>query len=140
MKLLGNLGVEVSEGIFFYGIAKLDGIAADFTVFDVGVAGNREVQDHRDLFPAIGAAKGVFHRASKVPQSTGHDNRAFLADVSYASLHVGSWNCKSHTLLHLRCSTVLSISVRIEPTPSNGHLNQSKLAGKPTTKSASEQR
>jgi hypothetical protein len=25
------------------------------------MAGNREVQDHRNLFPAIGAVKGVFH-------------------------------------------------------------------------------
>ena len=59
--LLGNLGVEVSEDIVFYGVGKLDGVAADFTVFDVGMAGNREVQDHRNLFLAIGAAKGVLH-------------------------------------------------------------------------------
>jgi hypothetical protein len=46
------------------------------------MAGNREVQDHRNLFPAIGAAKGMFHWASKIPQSAGRDNRAFLAGVS----------------------------------------------------------
>ena len=41
--LFEGLSGETSEGIVFYGIANLDGVAADFTVFDVGVMANREV-------------------------------------------------------------------------------------------------
>ena len=66
--LFETLGLEVSQGVVFDGIADLEGVAADLTVFDVGVTANREVQDHRDLFAAKGTGEGVFHDASTVPQ------------------------------------------------------------------------
>lgn len=59
--LLEGLGFEASEGVVSYGIADFYGVAADFTVFDVGVTANREVQDHRNLFPTRGAGEGMFH-------------------------------------------------------------------------------
>jgi len=43
MNPLDALGVEVSEGIILNGIADFDGVAADFTVFDVGVTAHRKV-------------------------------------------------------------------------------------------------
>ena len=44
--LFDGLRGEGNEGIVFNRIADFDGVAADFTVFDVGVTANREVQDH----------------------------------------------------------------------------------------------
>ena len=41
--LFEGLSGEASEGIVLYRVADLDGVAADFTVFDVGVTANREV-------------------------------------------------------------------------------------------------
>jgi hypothetical protein len=41
--LFEGLSGEASQGIVFYRVADLDGVAADFTVFDVGVTANREV-------------------------------------------------------------------------------------------------
>ena len=41
--LFESLCGEASEGVVFNGIADLDRVAADFTVFDVGVTANREV-------------------------------------------------------------------------------------------------
>jgi len=67
-QLFETLGLEVSEGIVFDGIAELEGVAADLTVFDVGMTANREVQDHRNLSPAKGTGEGVFHGASAGPR------------------------------------------------------------------------
>jgi hypothetical protein len=41
--LFEGLSGEANEGIVFYRIADLDRVAANFTVFDVGVRANREV-------------------------------------------------------------------------------------------------
>lgn len=68
-QLFETLGLEVSEGIVFDGIADLERVAADLTVFDVGMAVNREIQDHRNLSPAKGTGEGVFHGASTGPRA-----------------------------------------------------------------------
>jgi hypothetical protein len=60
-QLLETLGFELSQGTVFDGVADLEGIAADLTVFDVAVTVNREVQDHRDLFATKWTGEGVFH-------------------------------------------------------------------------------
>jgi hypothetical protein len=60
-QLLETLGLKLSQGIVFDGVADLEGVAADLTVFDVAVPVNREVQDHRDLFAAKWTGEGVFH-------------------------------------------------------------------------------
>lgn len=63
-QLLETLGFELSQGIVFDGVADLEGVAADLTVFDVAVTVNREVQDHRDLFATKGTGERVFHDTS----------------------------------------------------------------------------
>lgn len=45
-QLLETLGLELSQGLVFDGVADLEGVTADLTVFDVAVTVNREVQDH----------------------------------------------------------------------------------------------
>ena len=60
--LFEHLGKEAGQYIIFDCVADLDGIAADFTIFDVDLAGNGEVQDHGDLFAAVRAHESVFHR------------------------------------------------------------------------------
>ena len=66
---LETLGLELSQGIVFDGVADLEGVAADLTVFDVDMTVNREVQDHRDLFATKGTSEGVFHYTSTLPQT-----------------------------------------------------------------------
>jgi hypothetical protein len=63
-----GLGAEGSDGVVLYGAADFNGVAADFTVFHVGLAANRKVHDHRNLFTAIRANEEVFHPENKVPQ------------------------------------------------------------------------
>jgi hypothetical protein len=41
--LFEHLGDEASQYIIFDCVADLDGIAADFTIFDIDLAGNGEV-------------------------------------------------------------------------------------------------
>jgi len=53
--------MKAGKHIVFDFVADFDGIAADFTIFDVDLAGNGEVQDHGDFFPAVGAHESVFH-------------------------------------------------------------------------------
>jgi len=69
--LFESLGVEASERIVLYGVTDLDWVAANFTVLDVALTVNRQVENHRNLFPAIRASKGVFHRDSMVQQVLG---------------------------------------------------------------------
>jgi hypothetical protein len=57
-----SLGVEASERIVLNSVTDLDWVAAHFTVFDVALTANRQVENHRNLFPAIWATEGVFHR------------------------------------------------------------------------------
>jgi hypothetical protein len=59
--LFEYLGLEAAEFIVLHGIADLDWIAADFTVFDIGLTADREVQNHRNFFAAIGASEEMFH-------------------------------------------------------------------------------
>jgi hypothetical protein len=58
--LFYGLGLEVDKGIVFDGITDLERIAANLTVFDVGVTVDREVQDHRNICAAKGTGEGVF--------------------------------------------------------------------------------
>ena len=61
----GNLfqcfGVELGEHIVFHGKAYFDGMAAHFAVFDIGLAWDGCVQDHRDFFATVGTLECVFH-------------------------------------------------------------------------------
>jgi hypothetical protein len=66
--LCKGLGVEGGDGVALYGAADFNGVAADFTVFHVGLMTNRKVYDHRNLFTAIRANEKVFHPENKVPQ------------------------------------------------------------------------
>jgi hypothetical protein len=59
--LFERLSVEGRKSVILDCIADLDGLAANLTVFDVGLATDRNVQDHRDFFPAIRAGEAVFH-------------------------------------------------------------------------------
>jgi hypothetical protein len=43
-------------------VTNLDWVAADFAVFDVDLTVNRYVENHRNLFPAIGTVKEVLHQ------------------------------------------------------------------------------
>jgi len=47
--LFEALDLKVRQGLVFDGIADLERVATDLTVFDVGVTVNREVEDHRNL-------------------------------------------------------------------------------------------
>ena len=60
--LFESLGVETCERIVLYAVTDLDWVAANFAVLDVALAANRQVENHRNLFPAIRANEGVFHR------------------------------------------------------------------------------
>jgi hypothetical protein len=62
--LFNSLGVEAGEQVIFRGIADLDGIAAHFTILDIDLPGNGKIQDHGDLFAAVGAHEVVFHCGS----------------------------------------------------------------------------
>ena len=44
--LFKSLRGKVSEGVILYRVAELDGIATHFTVFDIGVVTDREIEDH----------------------------------------------------------------------------------------------
>jgi hypothetical protein len=57
-----------SERVVLYAVTDFDWAAAHFTVLDVALAANRHVENHRNLFPAIGATEGVFHRDSMLQQ------------------------------------------------------------------------
>jgi hypothetical protein len=63
-----GFGAEGSDGVVLYGAADFDGVAADFTIFHVGLMANGKVHDHRNLLTAIRANEKVFHRENKVPQ------------------------------------------------------------------------
>jgi hypothetical protein len=68
VNLFESLGVEASERIVLYAVTDLDWVAANFTVFDVGLTANRWVENHRNLFPAIRATEGVFHQDGMLQQ------------------------------------------------------------------------
>jgi hypothetical protein len=53
--------VKVRQLVVLRGKGDLDGIAADFAIFDVRLAENGGVKDHRYLFAAIRTHEGEFH-------------------------------------------------------------------------------
>jgi hypothetical protein len=59
--LFESLGVETGERIVLHAVTDLDWVAANFTVFDVTLTANGQVENHRNLFPTIRATEGVFH-------------------------------------------------------------------------------
>jgi hypothetical protein len=66
--LFEGLGIEAGEGIVFYGVTDLDRFAAHFAVFDIALMADRQVQNHRNLFPIVRAVEGVFHGDSMLQQ------------------------------------------------------------------------
>jgi hypothetical protein len=62
--LFEDLGSEVSERIVLYTVTDLDWVAADLAVFNVDLAAHRQVENHRNLFPAIWAGERVLHQES----------------------------------------------------------------------------
>ena len=56
-----GLGIEASDSILFYAVTYFDWLATDFAVLDVALTANRQVENHRNLFPAIWAIEGMFH-------------------------------------------------------------------------------
>ena len=69
VNLFESLGDEASEPIVLCTVADLDWVAANFTVFDVALTANRQVENHRNLFPAIWATEGVLHRDSMLQEA-----------------------------------------------------------------------
>jgi hypothetical protein len=59
--LAKRFGVEASDVVILYGKADLNRLAAYLAVFDIGLATDGQVQDHRNLFAAIRAAEFVLH-------------------------------------------------------------------------------
>ena len=68
-RLFESVDVEASERIVLYAVTDLDWVAAHFTVLNVALTANRQVENHRNLFPAIRAIEGVFHRDSMLQQA-----------------------------------------------------------------------
>jgi hypothetical protein len=67
--LFEGFGGELRERIILYAVTDFDRVAANFAIFDVGLASNRQIQHHRNFLSAIGAGKGVFHQMSMLQQS-----------------------------------------------------------------------
>jgi hypothetical protein len=67
--LFKPLGVESFDDIVLNAVADFNWIAADFTIFDVGLAPHRSVQDHRNLFPTIWTGEVVFHQEGKLQEN-----------------------------------------------------------------------
>jgi hypothetical protein len=59
--LAEGLGIEAGEFVIFHGKADLDWFAAYLAVFDVGLAADGQVHDHRNFFPTIWTGEFVFH-------------------------------------------------------------------------------
>jgi hypothetical protein len=59
--LFQYFGGEAGEFVVFHGVTDLDGIAANFTILNIGLAANRKVQHHRYFFSAIGAKEEMLH-------------------------------------------------------------------------------
>lgn len=59
--LFEALGGEAGEFVVFCGVADFDRAAADFTILDVHLTRDGEVEDHGDLFAAVRTHEIVFH-------------------------------------------------------------------------------
>jgi hypothetical protein len=59
--LFEALGVKAGQLIVLGRIADLNGTAADFTIFDVDLTRNGEIQNHRDFFATVRAHESMFH-------------------------------------------------------------------------------
>ena len=53
--------MEAGEFVVLNGEADLNWFAAYFAVFNVGLAGDGQVQHHRNFFPTVWTAELVFH-------------------------------------------------------------------------------
>jgi hypothetical protein len=62
--------VEGGDFAVFRAAIHFDGLTANFAILDVNLAPDREVQDHRNLLPAVGAIEKMFHVAC-VPVAPG---------------------------------------------------------------------
>jgi hypothetical protein len=62
--LLEDPGSKLGERIVLHGVRNFDGVTADFAIFHIDLAANRQVENHRNLLPAIWADKEVFHEKS----------------------------------------------------------------------------
>lgn len=60
-RLLQDSGFEGSDLIFNDRVADLDWMAANFAIFDVSLAADGGIEDHRNLFPTVGAGEKMFH-------------------------------------------------------------------------------
>jgi hypothetical protein len=60
-KLFQNFGGEAGESVVFHGVRNLNGITANFAILDVSLPANRNIQHHRNFFPAIGAMEEMLH-------------------------------------------------------------------------------
>lgn len=68
-ELFENLGGEAGQDIVLHAVTDFDRVAANFTIFYVALPANRQVQNHRNLFPAIRANEGVFHYDRSLQQA-----------------------------------------------------------------------
>src|SRR5216683_659336 len=59
--LFQNFGGEAREDIVFHVVTNLNRVAANFAILDIGLTANRNVQDHRNFFPAIWAMEEMLH-------------------------------------------------------------------------------
>jgi hypothetical protein len=55
------LGVKTRDVVVFHCKSNLNGLAADFAVFDIALTADGEIEDHGNLFAAVGASKRVLH-------------------------------------------------------------------------------
>src|SRR5712671_4225964 len=59
--LFEGLCIETHERIALCAVTDFDWVATDFAIFDIDLAANRKVQNHRNPFPTIRTVKEVFH-------------------------------------------------------------------------------
>src|SRR5579862_665060 len=59
--LLDASGFEGGNGVVFHLVMDFNGMAANFTILDKSLAFYRQIEHHRDLFPAVGTCKEVLH-------------------------------------------------------------------------------
>jgi hypothetical protein len=74
-RLFQCFGGETGESVVLHRIADLDGSAAHFAIFDVGLMCNRWIQDHRDLFSAVRTVEEVLQWTPSDAYSRGKSYR-----------------------------------------------------------------
>jgi hypothetical protein len=68
--------MEAGEFVVLYGKADFDWFTANLTIFDVGLAADRQVQHHRNFFTTIGTGECVFHRRRRYCMPSGRTTKA----------------------------------------------------------------